>query len=112
LRSSTTARHLGAGSVPWEELGVSERRYHKLLQRFATKTRPRYEVDAGVLQQIRDYLVSRDEETDRHAAAMELLPQRGFSYAAARKWLQRHDASGAFTARPRPGARRPGEPGP
>jgi len=106
-------RKTSGGVRPWEELGVSERRYYKLLQRFAPKTGARYEVDAGVLQQIRDYLISRDRETDRHAAAMELLLQRGFSYAAARKWLQRHDPSEALAAQPRP--RRPPpppEPGP
>ena len=103
----------GGGVRPWEELGVSERRYYKLLARFASKTGARYEVEAGVLQQVRDYLISRDQETDRHAAAMELLQQRGFSYAAARKWLQRHNPSEALTAQPRP--RRPPprpEPGP
>jgi hypothetical protein len=93
------------GVRPWEELGVSERRYYKLLARFAAKNGARYDVDAGVRQQIRDYLVRRDRETDRHAAAMEVLQKAGFSHAAARKWLQRHDPSEALTARPR--SRRP-----
>ena len=89
------------GIRPWESLGISERRYYKLLRRFAPKVGARYEVDEGVLEQIRSYLISRDQTTDRHAAAMELLQQRGFSYAAARKWLQRHDYSEVPTAWPR-----------
>jgi len=86
---------------PWEALGVSERRYYKLLNRFAPKTGTRYEVDADVLEKIRAHLISRDEKTETHAAAMELLQERGFSYAAARKWLQRHPYSEALTAQPR-----------
>ncbi|MGH3401324.1 MAG: hypothetical protein ACRDRJ_02225 [Streptosporangiaceae bacterium] len=86
---------------PWEALGVSERRYYKLLNRFAPKTGTRYEVDADVLEKIRSHLISRDEVTETHAAAMELLQERGFGYAAARKWLQRHDHSEALTAWPR-----------
>jgi hypothetical protein len=96
-------RKISDGGVrPWEALGVSERRYYKLLKRFAPKTGARYEVDAGVLEQIRSHLISRDQKTEQHAAALELLQQRGFSYAAARKWLQRHDHSEALTAKPRP----------
>lgn len=91
----------GGGVRPWEELGVSERRYYKLLARFAAKTGGRYEVDEGVLQQIREYLHRRDQETDTRAAAIDVLQQSGFSYAAARKWLQRHDPGQALTARPR-----------
>jgi hypothetical protein len=90
------------GIRPWEALGVSERRYYKLLNRFAPKTGTRFEVDADVLEKIRAHLISRDEEIESHAAAMELLQERGFSYAAARKWLQRHPCSEALTARPRP----------
>jgi hypothetical protein len=83
------------GVRPWEALGISERRYYKLLNRFAPKTGTRYEVDADVLEQIRSHLISRDEQIETHTAAMELLQERGFSYAAARKWLQRHPASSA-----------------
>jgi hypothetical protein len=93
------------GVHPWEALGVSERRYYKLLKQFAPKTGARYEVDAGVLEQIRGHLISRDQRTEKHAAAMALLQQRGFSCTAARKWLQRHDHSEVLTAEPRP--RRP-----
>ena len=93
------------GIRPWEALGVSERRYYKLLERFALKNGARYEVDASVLEQIRDHLISRDQKAEKHAAAMAVLQQRGFSYAAARKWLQRHDYKEALAAYPRP--RRP-----
>jgi hypothetical protein len=86
---------------PWEALGVSERRYYKLLNQFAPKTGTRYEVDADVLEKIRSHLISRDNKTETHAAAMELLQERGFSYAAARKWLQRHDHREALAAWPR-----------
>jgi len=96
------------GVPPWEALGVSERRYYKLLNQFAPKTGARYEVDAKVREQIRSHLISRDERTEKHAAAMDLLQQRGFSYPAARKWLQRHDYSKALTARPR--SKRPSTP--
>ena len=47
---------------PWEALGVSERRYYKLLKRFAPKTGTRYEIDPNVLDQIRSHLFDRDEE--------------------------------------------------
>jgi hypothetical protein len=96
------------GIRPWEQLGISERRYYKLLNRFAPKTGTRFEVDSDVLEKIRAHLISRDQDIESHAAAMELLQDRGFSYAAARKWLQRHPCSEAFTARPRP--KRPSTP--
>lgn len=92
----------GGGVRPWEALGVSERRYYKLLKQFAPKTGARYEVDADVLEQIRRHLISRDQKTETQAAALDLLQQHGFSHAAARKWLQRHDPSQALTATPRP----------
>ena len=38
------------GVGPGRALGVSERRYYKLLNRFAPKTGTRYEVDADVLE--------------------------------------------------------------
>lgn len=89
------------GVRPWEALGVSERRYYKLLKQFASRNGARYEVDAGVLEQIRRHLISRDQKTEKQAAAMDLLQHRGFSPAAARKWLQRHDPAQALTATPR-----------
>jgi hypothetical protein len=91
-------RKTSRGAAPvWEMLGVSERRYYKLLKRFAPKIGGRYEVDGRVLDKIRDYLAGRDQ----HAAAVDLLQARGFSHAAARKWLQRHSLSEAPKACPR-----------
>ena len=102
-------RKIADGGVrPWEALGVSERRYYKLLNRFALKTGTRYEADADVLEKIRAHLLRRDEKIESHAAAMELLQERGFSHAAARKWLQRHPYSDALTAWPR--SKRPSAP--
>jgi hypothetical protein len=92
----------------WESLGISERHYYKLLNRFAPKSGTHYDVNTEVLEQVRNHLVSRDQRTKKHTAAMELLQQRGFSHTAARKWLQRHDYSEALTAWPRP--RRPPTP--
>ena len=57
------------GIRPWEFLGVSERRYYKLLKQFAHRNGARYEVDAGVLEQIRRHLISRDQKTEKQAAA-------------------------------------------
>lgn len=90
------------GIRPWEVLGVSERRYYKLLKRFAPKVGTRYEIDLNVLEQIRSHLINRDEQIGTHAAAMELPQDRGFTHAAAREWLQRHPYSEALTAWPRP----------
>jgi len=90
------------GVRPWEMLGISERYYYKLLNRLAPKTGTHYEVGPDMLETIRSYLNSRDKKTETHTAAMELLQERGFSYAAARKWLQRHPCSEALSARPRP----------
>ena len=86
---------------PWEALGVPERRYYMLLNQFASKTGTRYQIHVDVLEKIRSHLISRDKKKETHDTAMELLQERGFSYAAARKWLQRHDYSEALTARPR-----------
>ena len=61
-----------------------------------------------MLEKIRAHLISRDEKAETHAAAMELLQERGFSYAAARKWLQRHPYGETLTAWPRP--KRPSTP--
>jgi hypothetical protein len=90
------------GLCPWEALGVSERRYYKLLSQFAPKNGGKYEVDQDVLDRIRSHLVGRDQATEKHDAAMAVLQERGFSYDAARKWLQRHDYSEVLRAQPRP----------
>jgi hypothetical protein len=90
------------GLCPWEALGVSERRYYKLLSQFAPKNGGKYEVDQDVLDRIRSHLAGRDQATEKHDAAMAVLQGRGFSYDAARKWLQRHDYSEVLRAQPRP----------
>lgn len=87
---------------PWTQVGVSERRYYKLLPRFAQKVDGRYDVDQGdIVRQMRAYLNERDRVTAVHTAAMDLLRSRGFTHAAARKWLQRHDLAEAVDAWPR-----------
>jgi len=97
-----THRKAFSGSVRvWEKLGVTERRYYKLLQRFARKVGGRYEVDDAVLATIRMHLVDIDRHSETHRAAMDVLQQRGFTYVAARKWLQRHDPAEALRALPR-----------
>ena len=90
----------------WESLGVSERYYYKLLKRFAKRAGKTYVVDNAVLETISKYLGRKSESVDRRSVAMEVLQQRGFSWGAARKWLQRHDIEGALKAQPR--ARRSG----
>jgi hypothetical protein len=101
-------RKTSAGGVrPWEEFGVSERRYYKLLKRFAPKTGALYDIDASVIERIRDHLTSRDQRTEQHTAALDVLQERGFSYPAARKWLQRHQYGEALNAWPR-NSRSPG----
>jgi hypothetical protein len=55
-----------------------------------------------VLDRIRSHLAGRDQATEKYDAAMAVLQGRGFSYDAARKWLQRHDYSEVLRAQPRP----------
>lgn len=87
-----------APSHPWDDLGINERYYYKLLRKFAMKTLDvRYDVDEGTIAQMRGYLKTRA----RRAAALELLRRRGFGDAAARKWLQRHEIASIRTAAPR-----------
>ena len=89
------------GVRAWEKLGVSERRYYKLLAQFAPKVGDRYQIDERVLDTIHNHLVKRDQRSEKQKAAKEFLQQRGFSYPAARKWLQRHDHTEVLTANPR-----------
>lgn len=90
-----------AGRHPWEQHGVSERYYYKLLKRFAPRVGDRYQVDDDIHQSIRAYVAHRQQRVDRHAVAMELLQARGFTSAAARKWLQRHAMDEIRSAWPR-----------
>jgi hypothetical protein len=89
------------GTHPWEHFGVSERFYYKLLRRFARQQSGRWQVDDQTRRNIENYLRRSGNWREVRAAAMAVLQQRGFSYAAARKWLQRHALATVVTARPR-----------
>jgi hypothetical protein len=90
-----------AGTLPWQRLGVTERHYYKLLRRARIpKIGNRYLVDDQVLDALRAYLDRKDQPTPRQLAKQVLL-ERGFSEAAARKWLQRHAPENAVHAWPR-----------
>jgi hypothetical protein len=91
---------------PWTQIGISERRYYKLLPLFAQKINGRYDVDLDdVVARVKAYLDSRDSDRGLRTAALDLLRERGFSEQAARKWLQRHRPEEALDAWPR--GRRP-----
>jgi hypothetical protein len=93
-------------SYPWTQIGISERRYYKLLPLFAQKINGRYDIDlADVVARMKVYLDSRDSDRSLRTAALDLLQERGFSEGAARKWLQRHRPEDALDAWPR--GRRP-----
>lgn len=91
---------------PWTHVGISERRYYKLLPMFAEKVNGRYDYDFGeVVAQMKAYLDEQDRKREIRTAALDLLRSRGFSEAAARKWMQRHEPEEAVGAWPR--GRRP-----
>jgi hypothetical protein len=99
--ASTLVRAYRASEAPshrWDDLGINERHYYKLLRKFAAKTLDgRYDVDERTIEQMRGYLENRA----RRKAALELLQRLGFGEAAARKWLQRHEIASIKTAKPR-----------
>ena len=87
---------------PWTHVGISERRYYKLLPLFAEKVNGRYDYDHGdVVARMKAHLEERDRERAIRTGALDLLRSRGFSEAAARKWLQRHEPKQAIHAWPR-----------
>ena len=87
---------------PWTHVGISERRYYKLLPLFAEKVNGRYDYDHGdVVARMKAHLEERDRERAIRTGALDLLRSRGFSEAAARKWLQRHEPEQAIHAWPR-----------
>ncbi|WP_421119882.1 hypothetical protein ACE2AJ_00540 [Aquihabitans daechungensis] len=87
---------------PWTQLGISERRFYKLLPNFAEKVGGRYDYDQQeVVASMGAHLASLDREREIRSAALELLVSRGFTRAAARKWLQRHRVQDAVDAYPR-----------
>ncbi|MHB1475427.1 MAG: hypothetical protein ACYCV4_17745 [Dermatophilaceae bacterium] len=89
-----------ADRYPWTRVGISERRYYKLLPRFAPKDNGRYVVDHDdIVNRMRAHLDARDQERTIRRLAMEVLQQRGFSTVGARKWLQRHPPEEVVNAR-------------
>jgi hypothetical protein len=86
------------GPAPWERVGVTERRYYKLLPRFATKVGGRYIVDDDVLDRMGAEISARERARDRRKAAMELLLGHGLTPVAARKRMVRLGVEGASTS--------------
>ena len=93
---------------PWTHVGISERRFYKLLPLFAEKVNGRYDYDHDdVIARMKAHLEVQDQMRKIRTAALDLLRSRGFSDAAARKWLQRHEPEQAIDAWPR--CQRPAE---
>jgi hypothetical protein len=87
---------------PGTQVGISERRYYKLLPLFAQKVNGRYVLDHDdVVERMKAYLDRVDHVRAVRAAALDVLRSRGFGEAAARKWLQRHRPEEAVDAWPR-----------
>jgi len=87
---------------PWTQVGISERRYYKLLPLFAQKVNGRYVLDHDdVVARMKTYLDRVDDVRAVRAAALDVLRSHGFGEAAARKWLQRHRPEQAVDAWPR-----------
>jgi hypothetical protein len=93
---------------PWTQVGISERRYYKLLPQFAEKVNGRYAYDQDdVVVRMKAHLDRLDQARDIRAAALEVLQSRGFSEQAARKWLQRHSPEETVNAAPRAARQQP-----
>lgn len=87
---------------PWTQVGISERRYYKLLPQFAQKVNGRYVLDQDeVVARMKAYLDHVDQVRAIREAALDVLQSHGFGEAAARKWLQRHRPEEAVNAWPR-----------
>lgn len=87
---------------PWTQVGISERRYYKLLPLFAQKVNGRYVLDHDdVVARMKAYLDLVDDVRAVRAAALDVLRSHGFGEEAARKWLQRHRPEEAVDAWPR-----------
>lgn len=87
---------------PWTQIGISERRYYKLLPQFAEKVNGRYDIDYDeIVKRMKDHLDRKDQSREIREAALDVLQKRGFTREAARKWLQRHSPAEALHARPR-----------
>jgi hypothetical protein len=82
---------------PWTQVGISERRYYKLLPLFAEKVNGRYALDHDdVVARMKAYLDRADHVREVRAAALDVLRSHGFGEEAARKWLQRHRPSTSY----------------
>jgi hypothetical protein len=91
-----------AERYPWTQLGISERRFYKLLGRFAQKVNGRYRYDQpDLVHRMTAYLRQHDKKAEIRRLALGILHERGFGPEAARKWLQRHSPEQAVTAHPR-----------
>ncbi|MFI9811494.1 DUF4132 domain-containing protein [Saccharothrix variisporea] len=87
---------------PWAQVGISERRYYKLLPLFAQKVNGRYDIDYDdVVARMKAHLEEQDHKRKVREAALDVLQKHGFSKEAARKWLQRHRPEEAVNAWPR-----------
>jgi hypothetical protein len=87
---------------PWTQVGISERRYYKILPLFAQKVNGRYVLDHDdVVARMKAYLNRIDHVRAIRAAALYVLRSHGLGEAAARKWLQRHRPEEAVDAWPR-----------
>jgi hypothetical protein len=87
---------------PWTQVGISERRYYKLLPQFAEKVNGRYVLDHDdVVARMKAYLDRVDRVRAVRAAALDVLREHGFGEEAARKWLQRRRPEEAVNAWPR-----------
>jgi hypothetical protein len=87
---------------PWTQVGISERRYYKLLPLFAQKINGRYVLDHDdVVARMKARLDRVDDVRAVRAAALDVLRSHGFGEEAARKWLQRHRPEDAVDAWPR-----------
>ena len=87
---------------PWTRVGVSERRYYKLLPLFTSKANGRYAYDHDdVVARMRAHVAAVEQQREVRSAALSILQSRGFTDAAARKWLQRHEPVEVLRAVPR-----------
>ena len=95
---------------PWTALGIIERRYYKLARGLGVKTGGRYQDPDALAARVGARLDERTRKATVKRLALEVLTSRGFSEAAARKWLQRHAPEAAAQAMPRRGHDRGGDP--
>lgn len=87
---------------PWTQVGITERRFYKLLPLFSEKINGRYDYDQDkVVARMRAHLDKQDDQRTVRAAAMDVLLDHGFKSDAARKWLQRHPVEEVVGAWPR-----------